>query len=80
MSTRLGRKVDELCHALKELAGAGSGAADWRALSEVAEHLGMHHDDAQAATLYGVKIGRLRVEGDPPHSVAVESAGDDRES
>jgi hypothetical protein len=70
LSTRLGRKVDELCRALKELVAARSDATEWLALSEVAEHLRMDHDDLHAVTLYGVKLGRLRVEGDPPHSVA----------
>ena len=71
MSTRLGRKVDELRRALKEMAAARSDATEWLALSEVAEYLRMDHDDVHAVALYGVKVGRLRVEGDPPHSAAM---------
>ena len=78
MSTRLGRKVDELCRALKELAAARSDTAEWLDLSEVAEHLAMDHDDVQAVALYGVKLARLRVEGDPPRLAAI--AVDDGEA
>ena len=72
MSTRLGRKVDEMCRALEELAATRSDR-DPVSLSEVGAHLGMDEGDVRAIALYGVRLFRLRVEGDPPHSVAIEA-------
>ena len=71
--------MDELCHALKELAAARSDL-DLVSISEVAAHLGMDEGDVRAIALYGVRLLRLRVEGDPPHSVAFESAKGDAPS
>ena len=73
MSTRLGRKVDEMCRALEELAAARSDR-DLVSLSEVAAHLGIDEGDVRAIALYGVRLLRVRVEGDPPHSVAIKPA------
>ena len=47
LSTRLGRKVDEMCRALEEVAAARSDR-DLIPLSEVAAHLGMNEGDVRA--------------------------------
>ena len=66
--------MDELCRALEELATARPDR-DRISLSEVAAHL--DEGDVRAVALYGVRLLRLRVKGDPPHSVAMEPTNGD---
>ena len=67
--------ADRLCDPINHLTAgraSRSSALQWIALSDVAQHLGIDHDEAERAVELALQRDRIMTDGgSPPHSVSV---------